>query len=150
MTPPLPPLSARALPPESSSASSAFPAETCRWGCARPLPWWSAKVKERLPRVPPGGSGPGSGVRRCARERQSGPSEQFEVTTRFLCGGTAEGDTLLGLLRAASLPRLQCVKSRWRPLCLGLGLNCDRFGTPWVPTVGAQPVWGLSLRPKIC
>lgn len=80
----------------SSSASSAFSAETCRWGCARPLRRWSAKVKVSQRGVPPGGTGPGSGVRRCTREGQSGPSEQFEVTTRFLCGGTAEGDILLG------------------------------------------------------
>lgn len=86
-------------PPEFSSASSAFSTETCRWGCARPFPRWSTKVKVSQRGVPSAGKrGPGLGYGGAvAREGQSGPSEQLEVTTQFFCGGAAQGDILLEL-----------------------------------------------------
>lgn len=86
-------------PPEFSSAFSAFSTETCRWGCARPFPRWSTKVKSEPARSPSAGKR-GRGLEcggAVARERQSGPSEQLEVTTRFFGGGAAEGDILLEL-----------------------------------------------------
>lgn len=143
MTPPPHAPFCQGPPPEFSSTSSAFSTETCRWGCARPFPRWSTKVKVSQRGVPPRETGPGSGVRRCSQPggavRAFGAARGHDPI--LLRRSSQGGHPFRTVLRAASQPRLQRIKSYF-------GLSACACGRAWVVT-GRDPM-GTRCQSSAC